>query len=207
MALAVTLTSLCDRTFPSFRVIVFDQTEEYDVIESRGLKAVLRVLEAYGRRTEVHKHLPRRGMGEQRQSLLDKSRAPHVPFIDDDIILEPYVIERMYTAFQEECGFAGSAIIGLSYLDDVRPDEQDIEFRDSPVVPETVMPGTIEWDRHPPHNAGNLYHLRNRLGLTPKTQRKYKVAQVGGCVMYELVHSRCERPANLYGRGWSAAGG
>ncbi len=166
---------------------------------------MLRVLEAYGRRTEVHKHLPHRAMGEQRQFRLDKSRASHVLFIDDDIIPEPYVIERMYTAFQEECGFAGSAIIGLSYLDDVRPDEQDIKFWGSPVVPETVMPGTIEWDRHPLHNAAKLYNPRNRLGLTQKMQLIYEVAQVGGCVMYELVYSRCERPANLYGRGWSAA--
>jgi len=49
----------------------------------------------------------------------------------------------MLIAIQEEgCGFVGCAFTGLSYIDDVRPDEQKIEFWDRPVEPEMVKSGT-----------------------------------------------------------------
>jgi hypothetical protein len=35
----------------------------------------------------------------------------------------------MLKAIQEgECGFIGSAVLGLSFIDDIRPQEQVIEF-------------------------------------------------------------------------------
>ena len=103
----------------------------------------MRVLEAHGEPVELHRHLPRRGMAEQRQYLLDQAQAPYALFLDDDLILEPYVVERMLAAMHEEaCGFVGSAVIGLSYLHDVRPAEQQIEFWDGPVRPEIVRPGS-----------------------------------------------------------------
>lgn len=50
-------------------------------------------------------------------------------FLDDDLILEPYVVGATRAALQEEgCGFVGRAVIGLSYVDDVRSQEQHISF-------------------------------------------------------------------------------
>lgn len=142
-ALAVTLTSLVAQTCRDFRIVISDQTEDSDPVATGEVQSVLRVLRAHGHAVEIHKHLPRRGMAEQRQFLLDRARGEYSLFLDDDLILEPYVVERMLVAIQEDdCGFVGSAVIGLSFIDDVRPHEQKIEFWDGPVQPEVVKYGT-----------------------------------------------------------------
>ena len=190
-ALAVTLTSLAAQTERDFRVVISDQSEEEDVAENRVVRAVLYLLRTHGHQVEILKHLPRKGLAEQRQFLLDQTRAPYALFIDDDVILEPYVLHNMLEAISNEnCGFVGSAVVGLSYLNDVRPQEQDIEFWEGPVSPETVFPGSREWARHRLHNAANLYHVAQRLGLTPEEPLKYRVAWVGGCVMYDAAKLR-----------------
>lgn len=184
-ALAVTLTSLIAQTYRNFRVVISDQTEDSNPVESGEVQAVLRVLRVRGHQVEVYKHLPRRGIAEQRQFLLDKATAPYALFLDDDLILEPYVVEQLFVTMQEEsCGFVGSAVIGLSFINDVRPHQQKIEFWDGSVQPEIVKPDTPEWERWRLHNAANLYHVQQSLGLTPNQRRKYRVAWIGGCVMY-----------------------
>lgn len=186
-ALAITLTGLIAQTFRGFRIVISDQTEEYDATATAEVQAVLRVLRAHDHAITVHKHLPRRGMAEQRQFLLDQARAPYALFLDDDLILEPFVLKQMVTAIGEEaCGFVGCAVMGLSYLEDVRPHEQAIEFWEGPVQPENVAPGTPQWERHRLHNAANLYHVQRRLALTLERPRKYRVAWVGGCVLYDV---------------------
>ncbi|MEH2066680.1 MAG: glycosyltransferase family A protein [Nostoc sp.] len=187
-ALAVTLTSLIAQTYHDFRIVISDQTEDSNPVESGEVQAVLRVLHAHGHSITVHKHLPRRGIAEQRQFLLEQATAPYVLFVDDDLILEPYVVERMLTAIKEEsCGFVGSSFIGLSFINDVRLHEQKIEFWEGQVQPEIVKSETREWERWRLHNAANLYHLQQRLGLTPAQQRKYRVAWVSGCVMFDTA--------------------
>jgi GT2 family glycosyltransferase len=190
-ALAVTLTSLAAQTWQDFRVIISDQTEVASAADAGEVQAAVRVLQVHGQPVVFHKHLPRRGMAEQRQFLLDQVQAHYALFLDDDLILEPYVVERMLSAIEEErCGFVGMAVIGLSYLQDLRPHEQGIEFWDGPVVPETVAPGTGRWERYRLHNAANILHVQQRLGLTPERQRKYKVAWVGACTMYDTAKLR-----------------
>ncbi|HEY9780402.1 MAG TPA: glycosyltransferase family A protein [Leptolyngbyaceae cyanobacterium] len=190
-ALAVTLTSLIAQTFRDFRVIISDQTEDSNPVSTGEVEAVLRVLRAHGHTVEVHKHLPRRGIAEQRQFLLEQVTAPYALYIDDDLILEPYVVEQMLKAIQQEsCGFVGSAFIGLSFIKDIRPHEQAIEFWEGNVQPEVVRPDTPQWERWRLHNAANLYHLQQSLGLTPEKSRKYRVAWVPGCVMYETAKLR-----------------
>ena len=185
-ALAVTLASLASQTWRDFRVVISDQSEGLDAKSAGEARAVLKVLSVHGNPIEVHKNAPPQGMAEQRQFLLDRSSARYALFLDDDLILEPHVVETMLKAIQEEgCGFVGSAVIGLSFLDDVRPHEQAIEFWDGPVQPEVVLPGSPEWQRYRLHNAANLYHLAQHLGLSPQQPRKYKVAWVGGCVLYD----------------------
>jgi GT2 family glycosyltransferase len=185
-ALAVTLTSLIAQTYRDFRVVICDQTEDSNPVESGEVQAVLRVLRAHGHQVEVYKNLPRRGISQQRQFLLEQATAPYVLFLDDDLILEPFVVEQMLVAIKEECcGFVGSGVIGLSFIDDVRPYEQKIEFWDGPVQPEIVKPDTLEWERWRLHNAANLYHVQQSLDLTLEQQRKYHLAWVGGCVIYD----------------------
>lgn len=196
-ALAVTLTSLCSQTFNDFRVMVSDQTEGFDVAEAGEVRAPARVLQAHGHEVCILKHLPRRGMAEQRQFLLDQVTAPYALFLDDDLILEPWVIQNLLDAIraapgsgQAGLGFVGSAVIGLSYVDDVRPQEQAIEFWEGPVQPETIVPNGYGWDRWKLHNAANVYHVQQRLGIGPDNPRKYKVAWVGACAMYDVAKLR-----------------
>jgi GT2 family glycosyltransferase len=184
-ALAVTLTSLCAQTFRDFRVVISDQTEDEATFLAPEVRAPIRVLRAHGQLVEVHRHLPRRGLAEHRQSLLDRATAPYALFLDDDLILEPDVLERMQHAIvRERCGFVGQAVIGLSYLDDRRPHEQYVEWWEGDVSPETVRPDSTAWLRHKLHNAANLYHVQQALGLRPGEYRAYRVAWIGGCVMY-----------------------
>ena len=190
-SLAVTLTSLVAQDRADFGVIISDQSEGLDVALVGEVQAALRVLRLHGHPVRVLKNLPRRGMAEQRQFLLDRATAPYCLFLDDDCILEPYVLSLLLAAIREEqCGFVGSAVIGLSYLSDERPAEQAVELWDGPVAPESVKPGTPAWERWPLHNAANLYHVQQRLGATPQRPIKYKVAWVGGCVLYDTAKLR-----------------
>lgn len=185
-ALAVTLTSLSAQSEPRFRVIISDQSDGDAARSSCEVLAAIRVLRSRGRPVELLSHHPRRGMAEHRQFLLDRSSARYVLYLDDDLILEPDVITRMGTEIgRQACGFVGCAVIGLSHLDDVRPQEQAIEWWEGRVTPETVRPLGPGWDRHRLHNAANLRHVEQALALGPGEQRAYKVAWVGGCVMYD----------------------
>ncbi|HEX7048445.1 MAG TPA: glycosyltransferase [Gammaproteobacteria bacterium] len=185
-ALAVTLTSLCFQETNNFDVVIADQSEQDCRDGKAPLLTTIRLLEARGVRVRIERNLPRRGMAQQRQFLLDRARAPYSLFIDDDLVLEPYVIRMLRDVLRREnCGFAGNAVIGLSYVDDVRPAEQHIELWRGPVTPETVTPGGPEWQRHTLHNAANLWHVQRRLHASPASPVLYKVAWVGGCVMYD----------------------
>lgn len=183
-ALAATLTSLTGQDLPRFRVVISDQGDQ--PAAGGPLLAAQRLLGARGREVVLLRHLPRRGMAEQRQFLLDQATAPYALFLDDDVILEPFVLSQLLSVIRREgCGFVGSALHGLSHLADERPHEQALEFWDGPVEPEVVEPGTPAWDRHRLHNAANLFHVQTRLGLTPDATRTYRVAWVGGCVLFD----------------------
>ena len=55
----------------------------------------MRALRRRGHLVAAHRHMPRRGMAEQRQFLLNRSRAPFVHYLDDDVLLDPPVLGRM----------------------------------------------------------------------------------------------------------------
>ncbi len=184
-ALAVTLTGLYFQSFRNFRTIISDQTEEGSAFEDGVVRAALRLLGS-SRDVVEHRHLPRRGMAEQRNFLLGMGRTPYVLFLDDDLLLDSWVLEMMVGVIRKErCGFVGCAPIGLSYVNDFRPGEQQIEFWDGPVRPETVRPDMTSWARYKVHNAANILHIQRQKGLTPETPRTYRVAWVGGCVLYD----------------------
>jgi glycosyltransferase involved in cell wall biosynthesis len=185
-ALAALLTSLGAQTCRDFRVIVSDQTEEFDAGQVGEVLTARRILELHGNEVTIEKHLPRRGLAEQRQFLLDQARSPYALFLDDDLVLEPWVVQLMVETIEREgCGFVGCAPIGLSYLHDVRPHEQAIEFWDGPVRPEEVHPRTTSWERYRLHNAANPVHVQQTLDARPDSPRTYRVAWVGACVLYD----------------------
>ncbi|MES1024645.1 glycosyltransferase family A protein [Gloeocapsa sp. BRSZ] len=187
-ALAVTLTSLCAQTYRAFRVIISDQTEDKDATETKEVQAAIRVLESHGHQVIAYKNLPRRGIAQQRQFLLEKATSPYVLYLDDDVICESYVVHNLLTTIAEEkCGFVGNAFIGLSFLHDIRLHEQQIEFWDTPITPELVKPGTSAWERWKLHNAANLYHIQQRYNITCDRPHKYRVAWVAGCVLYDRL--------------------
>lgn len=190
-ALAVTLTALAAQSFESLRIVVSDQSDGDGACGRKEVAAVLRYLEAIGRETIVHRHLPRRGMAEQRAFLLSQASAPYCLFTDDDVIAEPDLVERLHRAIAgQQCGFVGSALHGLSYLDDVRPHQQHIEFWEAEVAPEAVVPGGPAWARHHLHSAANLFHAQAKLGLDKRNARLYRVAWIGGCVMFDTAKLR-----------------
>jgi GT2 family glycosyltransferase len=196
-ALAVTLTSLIGQTHRDFRIVVSDQSELRTSFDAPEVIAVVRVLRARGHDVELHRHLPRRGLAEQRDFLLDRVTAPYCLFVDDDVILEPDLLARMHDTIREEqCGLVGCGLIGLSYLDDERPDQQAFEPWERAVEPEVVAPGGPEWARARLHNAANLFHVGRRLDVGRGESVRYKLAWVGGCALYD---TRALRDAGGFG--------
>lgn len=184
--LAATLAGLAAQDDPPFRVMISDQSDDAVAENDPTVLAMLRVLEAQGRAPFVSRHLPRRGLAEQRHYLLSLSSAPAVLFLDDDVWLEPGTLLRLHEALERlGCGFVGSAVQGLSYLEDERPHEQAaFQPWDDGVRPERVRRGTPEFDRWPLHNAANLTHLAARLDVAEGDWRAYRVAWLGACVLY-----------------------
>ncbi|HKV84360.1 MAG TPA: radical SAM/SPASM domain-containing protein [Ktedonobacterales bacterium] len=102
---------------------------------------------------------------------------------DPPDICRSWVVERLHAALTEEgCGFFGAFPAGLSHRDDVRPEQQIVEWWDGPVRPEAVEPDSPAWERRQLHRAANGWHAGQR--LRPGETRLYKVAWVASCVLY-----------------------
>ena len=190
-ALALTLSGLSAQAFGDFRVVVSDQSDGFGPFATGEVVAMLRYLRAHGRQVLALRHLPRVGLAEQRAFLLAQAEAPYCLFLDDDVLLEPDLLGRMVATIREQqCGFVGSAVHGLSHIDDERPQQQAIEYWTTRVEPERVRPGTRAWERHHLHSAANLYHVQTRLGLRRGLTLLYRVAWVGGCVLFDTTKLR-----------------
>ncbi|MDO3698007.1 glycosyltransferase [Curtobacterium sp. MCSS17_005] len=185
--LATTLAGLAAQTDVDLRVVLSDQSADGDAASAPAVAAMLRVLEAQGRPVTLLTHPERRGLAEHRQFLLDHAEAAAVLFLDDDVWLEPGSIARMLDALRTlGCGFVGSAVQGLSYLQDRRPHETSVFERwDGPVVPEVVRRGTPGFDRWSLHNAANPTHVAADLDLRPGEWVPYRVAWIGACALYD----------------------
>ena len=185
--LAVTLAGLAAQNGPAFSVLVSDQSPDGVSLSAPAVTAMLRVLAAQGHGVRITRHLPRRGLAEHRQFLLDQATAPMVLMLDDDVWLEPGQLARLVDALGTlRCGFVGSAVQGLSYLSDVRPEQQQpFEPWDGPVRPERVRRGSAATGRVALHNAANLTHLAAGLDVPRGGWLAYKVAWVGGCVLFD----------------------
>lgn len=192
-ALAVTLAGLAAQDVRGgTRIVIGDQSAR-PVADDPLVQAMVRIVEQHGGRVRLLHNLPRRGIAENRAFVLSQSEARYVLFLDDDVWLEPWAISRLGSAIAAlACGFVGYPLVGLSYRDDHRPAQLVTyqEFAGS-VDPERVRRGTPAWLRHQLHNAANPLHLARRLdlldqhGVPTGPWRAYKVAWIGGCVLYD----------------------
>lgn len=189
-ALIATLVALSAQTYRDFEIVVSDQSESF-VAEDATIQTLQRLFKIHGNSMHLLRNLPNRGIAQQRQFLLERSKSDFSLFLDDDIIMEPDVLARMVKSLDEErCGFAGMAPIGLSYVNDIRPQQQHIEFWESEVQPEIIRPGTPKWNRYPLHNAANILHVSQNLRISAAEQKKYKIAWIGGCILYDTLKLR-----------------
>ncbi|MEZ2391495.1 DUF2795 domain-containing protein [bacterium RCC_150] len=187
--LAVTLAGLAAQSEPDFRVVISDQSSKAPAWESPAVAAMVRVLQAQGRAVELFRHLPRQGMAEHRQFMLEQADAENVLFLDDDVWLEPDSLKLLDEALDQlGCGFVGMAPQGLSYLSDKRPDQaKTFSPWEGRVEPERIRPDTDSFQRWPLHSAANLAHLSADLGIRAGQWLAYRIAWLGGCVMYRTA--------------------
>jgi len=164
-------------------VIVSDQSDE-DTADSTVVQSLRRIIEARGAPVAWHRRPVRKGIAEQREFLLDQSTSPYVLYLDDDVFMEPWVVGRLAdTIIDQRCGFVGAFPTGLSFREDVRPQQQVIEYWEGAVRPEAVDPGSPQWERAQLHRAANAFHVARALPACE--HRLYRVAWVACCVLYE----------------------
>jgi glycosyltransferase involved in cell wall biosynthesis len=182
-SLIYTLSGVAAQSLGDVNLILADQSET-PVCQDRVVQALLRIIQSRGGKTEYHYRVPSQGIAEQRHFLLQRSSAPQVLYLDDDVFMEPWVLQALHKTLAEEgCGFVGAFPAGLSYRDDHRPSQENIEFWQGPVEPEAISPDSPEWERWQLHRAANLFHVAQK--LPPNTIRMYKVAWIASCILYD----------------------
>lgn len=182
-SLVMTLAGLAAQDERDFHLVISDQGRT-PVREQPVVRSLLRVIEARGGTIEWHGR-ERRGIAEQRDFLLGRASAPFVLFLDDDVFMDRWVLgELLHTINEERCGFVGAFPSGLSFRDDVRPEQQRIEYWDGPVAPEVVEPDAPAWERWHLHRAANLWHIAQQLPPSGPP-RRYKVAWIACCILYD----------------------
>ncbi len=179
----MTLSGVAAQSLSDIHVIVSDQSDE--PIEAVPVVQTLRrVIEARGGSVEWHYRVPSQGIAEQRDFLLRRATAETVLYLDADVFMEPWVLEKLEAVLRaERCAFVGAFPAGLSHREDVRPEQQIIEYWNGPVQPEAVDPDSPEWERWQLHRAANLYHVAQT--LKSGESRLYKVAWVASCILYD----------------------
>lgn len=175
------------RRHPRFGVLVSDQSDGSPSWATPPARSMAQALRVAGRPVRFTQHLPRGGLAEHRAFLLSRASARYVLFLDDDVWLEPGVLTRLYAAIRQlRCGLVGAAVTGLSYAGDVRPHElEPFELLTGRPQPETITPDSPAHRRYTLHNAANPLHLAQRLRLLDGEWCAYRIAWVGGCVLYD----------------------
>ncbi len=182
-SLIMTLAGVAAQAERDLRVIVADQSDE-PAGERQTILTLRRVIEARGGCVEWHARPQIHGIAEQRDFLLRQACADAVLYLDDDVLMEPWVVARLLEVLRSEgCGFVGAFPAGLSHRADVRPRQQIVERWKGPVRPEIVEPGSPEWERYQLHRAANILHAAQH--LRPGERIRYKVAWIASCILYD----------------------
>src|SRR5215207_4135990 len=91
--------------------------------------------------------------------------------------MEPFVVQRLLSVLKSNgCGFVGTFPAGLTFAQDVRPDQQDVRFWEGSVEPEVVEVEGRNCERWPLHRTANLHHVAKELALPPGGFLRYKAA-------------------------------
>jgi glycosyltransferase involved in cell wall biosynthesis len=181
-SLIFTLAGIASQTLTHLRVIVADQSDEPCL--SPVVSTLCRVIEARGGTVAWHHRPQVNGIAEQRDFLLRQSTAEAVLYLDDDVFMEPWVMQRLLDVLRDqECGFVGAFPAGLSHRHDRRPEQEILQPWEGPVQPEALMPGDADWERWQLHRAANTYHATR--DLPPGAALLYKVAWVASCILYD----------------------
>lgn len=179
----MTLSGLAGQTLADLHVIVADQSDE-SAADNQVICSLRRIITARGGAVTWHARPQVHGIAEQRHFLLQQATADYVLYLDDDVFMEPWVVETVWRTIRREgCAFVGAFPAGLSHYDDVRPAQQKADFWRGPVQPEVVEPESAAWERWQLHRAANTYHASR--GLTPDEACPYKVAWISACVLYD----------------------
>lgn len=182
-SLIMALSGVASQTLQDVHVIIADQSQEA-VGDNLVIQSLCRIIEARGNAVTYHHRPQVHGISEQREFLLKQATAQDVLYLDDDVFMEPWVVERLLTVLHsEQCAFVGAFPAGLSYRDDRRPHQQSIEYWEGPVRPEAVDPDSPEWQRAQLHRAANLFHVSEK--VPPGTTWRYKLAWLAACILYD----------------------
>jgi hypothetical protein len=123
-SLIMTLSGVAAQSLSAVRVVVADQSR-LPAGDDTVIQTLRHVIEARGGEVEWHTRPPVHGIAEQRAFLLSRARAEAVLYLDDDVLMEPWVVEQLRETLRAEgCGFVGAFPAGLSHRDDVRPQQQ-----------------------------------------------------------------------------------
>src|SRR5512141_317767 len=91
-SLVMTLGGVAAQSENALRVIVADQSAEA-VYESPVVRTLFRVIEARGGSVDYHHRPQVHGIAEQRQFVLERALAADVLYLDDDVLMEPWVVQ------------------------------------------------------------------------------------------------------------------
>jgi glycosyltransferase involved in cell wall biosynthesis len=182
-SLIFTLSGVANQSFFDFHLIISDQSD-LPSRQSAVIQSLLRIIKARGATYEWHYRVPSLGIAEQRDFLLNRASSEMILYLDDDVWMEPWVLQKMVnTLVEQQCAFVGAFPAGLSFLDDVRPEQQIIEYWEGDVTPESIYPDSPEWERAHLHRAANLYHVSQQ--LESDESHLYKVAWIASCILYD----------------------
>jgi GT2 family glycosyltransferase len=182
-SLIFTLAGIANQSLSNFHLIIADQSDT-PICRSPVVRSLLRIIKARGSTYHWHYRIPSLGIAEQRDFLLKQAVSDFILYLDDDVWMEHWVLQKMVdTITDQQCAFIGAFPSGLSYRDDVRPSQQIIEYWESDVKPESITPDSSEWERAQLHRAANLFHVSQR--MKPGEFRLYKVAWVASCILYD----------------------
>ena len=173
-SLAATLAGVASQTVADLHVVVSSQGR-HRAEDSAVARAMARVISSRGGSVEWHHREPR-GIAGQRHFILGRAAGSEaVLFPDDDVFIEPFVVQRLFSVLKSDgCGFVGAFPAGLTFAQDVRPDRQEIQFWEGPGEPEVVEFEGRNRERWQLHRAANLHHVAKELALPPGGFLRYK---------------------------------
>lgn len=195
-ALAPTLAGLLGQVprvagGPTFRVLVADQSRPLPSASTGPeVATAVAALRRAGVDVRVEHRPHRRGIAEQRHWLLEQAEAPAVLFLDDDVLLGPDALARLWDALRTlRCGLVGMPVLGMSYAADERPGDWAVfePWEGDRVEPERVRKGDPAWERWRLHNAATPLHLERLVTVPERGWLPYRIAWVGGCTLYDTA--------------------